>query len=148
MGAVANGVLEGGGEVIGVIIPSMNTLALAHDGITRMDVTPSMHARKARMHELSDGYIAMPGGYGTFDELFETLTWAQTGAHEKPVGLLDVRNYYTPLLAAIDHAVNEGFIFNEHRNALFSNSDPYMLLNSMTAYVHPHDAVKRWMREE
>jgi len=148
MGAVANGVLEGGGEVIGVIIPSMNTLALAHDGITRMDVTPNMHARKARMHELSDGYIAMPGGYGTFDELFETLTWAQTGAHEKPVGLLDVRNYYTPLLAAIDHAVSEGFIFSEHRNALFSNSDPNTLLNSMVAYIHPHDAVKRWMREE
>ena len=148
MGAVANGVLEAGGEVIGVIIPSMNTSALAHDGITRMDVTPNMHARKARMHELSDGYIAMPGGYGTFDELFETLTWAQTGAHEKPVGLLDVRNYYTPLLAAIDHAVSEGFIFSEHRNALFSNSDPNTLLISMAAYVHPHDAVKRWMRDE
>jgi len=148
MGAVANGVLEAGGEAIGVIIPSMNTHSLAHDGITRMDVTPDMHARKARMHELADGYIAMPGGYGTFDELFETLTWAQTGAHEKPVGLLNVRNYYAPLLSAIDHAVNEGFIFSEHRNALFSHSDPNMLLNSMAAYIHPHNAVKRWMREE
>jgi uncharacterized protein (TIGR00730 family) len=107
-----------------------------------------MHARKARMHELAEGYIAMPGGYGTFDELFETLTWAQTGAHEKPVGLLNVRDYYAPLLAAIDHAVNEGFIFHEHRNALFSASDPGILLDSMTAYVHPHEAVKRWMREE
>ena len=148
MGAVANGVLEAGGEAIGVIIPSMNTLALAHDGITRMDVTPDMHARKARMHQLADGYIAMPGGYGTFDELFETLTWAQTGAHEKPVGLLNVKNYYAPLLAAIDHAVSEGFIFSEHRNALFSNPDPNKLLDSMAAYIHPHDAVKRWMREE
>jgi len=148
MGAVANGVLDAGGEAIGVIIPSMNTLALAHDGITRMDVTPDMHARKARMHELADGYIAMPGGYGTFDELFETLTWAQTGAHEKPIGLLNVKNYYAPLLAAIDHAVSEGFIFSEHRNALFSNPDPNKLLDSMAAYIHPHDAVKRWMREE
>jgi len=148
MGAVANGVLEAGGEAIGVIIPSMNTLALAHDGITRMDVTPDMHARKARMHQLADGYIAMPGGYGTFDELFETLTWAQTGAHEKPVGLLNVKNYYAPLLAAIDHAVSEGFIFSEHRNALFSNPDPNKLLDSMAAYIHPHDAVKRWMRAE
>jgi len=147
MGAVADGVLEAGGEVIGIIIPSMHTKALAHDGITRMDVTPDMHARKARMHELSDGYIAMPGGYGTFDELFETLTWAQTGAHEKPVGLLDIRNYYTPLLAAIDHAVNEGFIFHEHRNALFGDPDPNKLLDMMSAYEHPHDAVKRWMRE-
>jgi uncharacterized protein (TIGR00730 family) len=148
MGAVAYGSLEAGGEVVGVIIPSMNNKALAHDGLTRMDVTPDMHARKARMHELADGYIAMPGGYGTFDELFETLTWAQTGAHEKPVGLLDVRNYYTPLLAAIDHAVSEGFIFREHRDSLYCNSDPNKLLDVMAGYSHPHDAVKRWMREK
>lgn len=148
MGAVADGVIEAGGEAIGVIIPSMNTAALAHDGLTRMDVTPDMHARKARMHELANGYIAMPGGYGTFDELFETLTWAQTGAHEKPVGLLDVKNYYAPLIAAIDHAVEEGFIFREHRNALFCESDPNRLLDAMAAYEHPHEAVKRWMREE
>jgi uncharacterized protein (TIGR00730 family) len=148
MGAIADGALAAGGEVIGVIIPSMNTKSLAHDGLTRMDVTPDMHARKARMHELADGYIAMPGGYGTFDELFETLTWAQTGAHEKPVGLLNARNYYIPLLAAIDHAVEEGFIFHEHRNALFCESDPNHLLDRMAEYEHPHAAVKRWMREE
>ena len=148
MGAVADGALSAGGEVIGVIIPSMNTKALAHDGLTRMDVSTNMHGRKARMHELADGYIAMPGGFGTFDELFETITWAQTGAHEKPVGLLDVRNYYTPLLTAIDHAVNEGFIFKEHRDALLCNSDANKLLDAMLEYVHPHAAVKRWMREE
>ena len=119
MGAVANGVLEAGGEVIGVIIPSMNTKSLAHDGLTRMEVPLTMHARKAKMHELADGYIALPGGFGTFDELFETVTWAQTGAHEKPVGLLNVRNYYAPLMAAIDHDVQEGFIFHEHRDVLF-----------------------------
>jgi len=148
MGAVADGALSAGGEVIGVIIPSMNTLALAHDGLTRMDVPPDMHARKARMHELAEGYIAMPGGFGTFDELFETITWAQTGAHEKPVGLLNVKNYYAPLLAAIDHAMGEGFIFREHREALFCESDPNKLLDAMAEYIHPHDAVKRWMREE
>lgn len=148
MGAVADGVLEADGSVIGVIIPSMNTKSLAHDGLTRMDVTPDMHARKARMHELADAYIALPGGFGTFDELFETVTWAQTGAHEKPVGLLNVRNYYAPLLAAIDHAVKEGFIFKEHRDALFCKSDPRQLLDAMAAYEHPHEAVKRWMREE
>lgn len=147
MGAVADGVLEAGGSVIGVIIPSMNTKPLAHDGLTRMDVTPDMHARKARMHELADAYIALPGGFGTFDELFETVTWAQTGAHEKPVGLLNVRNYYAPLLAAIDHAVQEGFIFQEHRDALFCDSDPNKLLDAMAEYNHPHEAVKRWMRE-
>jgi len=148
MGAVADGALSAGGEVIGVIIPSMNTPALAHDGLTRMDVAPDMHGRKAHMHELADGYIAMPGGFGTFDELFETVTWAQTGAHEKPVGMLDVRNYYIPLFAAIDHAVIEGFIFKEHRDALFLNSDPNQLLDAMAGYVHPHAAVKRWMRED
>jgi len=148
MGAVANGVLEAGGEVIGVIIPSMNTKALAHDGLTRMEVPLTMHARKAKMHELADGYIALPGGFGTFDELFETVTWAQTGAHEKPVGLLNIRNYYDPLMAAIDHAVQEGFIFQEHRDVLFLEEDPKVLIDRMERYEHPREAVKRWMREE
>jgi uncharacterized protein (TIGR00730 family) len=148
MGAVADGVLEAGGMVVGVIIPSMNTAALAHIGLTQMDVVEGMHARKARMHELSDGYIAMPGGLGTFDELFETITWAQTGAHEKPVGLFNVRNYYAPLLAAIDHAVSEGFIFPEHRDALFCEADPSVLIDKMAQYEHPREAVKRWLREE
>jgi hypothetical protein len=148
MGAVANGAVEAGGEVIGVIITSMNTVALAHTGLTRMDVTPDMHARKARMHELSDGFIALPGGYGTWDELFETITWSQTGTHEKPIGLLNVRDYYNPLLAAIDHAVAEGFVFSEHRKALCCESDPGQLLNAMEKYSHPREAVKRWMREE
>jgi uncharacterized protein (TIGR00730 family) len=148
MGEVADGVLEAGGDVIGVIIPSMNTTSLAHDGLTSMEVPLTMHARKARMHELADGYIALPGGFGTFDELFETVTWAQTGAHEKPVGLLNVKNYYAPLLAAIDHAVAEGFIFKEHRDALLLSSDPHQLLDAMAKYEHPHAAVKRWLREE
>jgi len=148
MGAVANGVLKAGGEVIGVIIPSMNTAALAHISLTQMDVVDGMHARKARMNELADGYIALPGGFGTFDELFETVTWAQTGAHEKPVGLLNVKKYYAPLLAAIDHAVQEGFIFQEHRDILFCDSDPNLLIDKMERYEHPHEAVKRWMREE
>ena len=148
MGAVANGVLKAGGEVIGVIIPSMNTKALAHDGLTRMEVPLTMHARKAKMHELADGYIALPGGFGTFDELFETVTWAQTGAHEKPVGLLNIRNYYAPLMAAIDHAVQEGFVFQEHRDVLFMEEDPNQLIDTMERYEHPHAAMKRWMREE
>jgi uncharacterized protein (TIGR00730 family) len=147
MGVVADSVLEAGGEVVGVIIPSMNTLALAHTGLTKMDVVEGMHARKARMHELAEGYIAMPGGFGTFDELFETVTWAQTGAHEKPVGLFNIRNYYAPLIAAIDHAVAEGFIFKEHREVLFCESDPHVLLDKMAQYQHPREAVRRWLRE-
>src|SRR5215216_3355111 len=148
MGAVADGILEAGGEVVGVIIPSMNTIALAYVGLTKMDVVDGMHARKARMHELADGYIALPGGLGTFDELFETVTWAQTGAHEKPVGLFNIRSYYAPLLAAIDHAVQEGFVFQEHRDVLYCDSDPNGLLDRMSRYEHPRAAVKRWMREE
>ena len=147
MGAVANGALDAGGEVIGVIIPSMNTGPLAHTRLTRMDVVPDMHARKARMHELADGYIAMPGGFGTWDELFEAITWAQTGAHEKPVGLLNVRDYYDLLFAAMDHAVAEGFIFSEHRKVICCEPDPEKLLSAMEKYEHPHEAVKRWLRE-
>jgi uncharacterized protein (TIGR00730 family) len=148
MGAVANGALAAGGQVIGVIIPSMHTDALAHAGLTRMDVVPEMHARKARMHELSDGYVALPGGFGTFDELFEAITWAQIGAHEKPVGLLNVNGYYAPLLAAIDHAVQEGFVLREHRDALHCEPDPAQLLDVMESHRHPREAVKRWLRQE
>ena len=148
MGALANGALSAGGTVIGVIITSMNTPALAHTGVTRMEVTAEMRSRKARMHELSDGFIALPGGFGTWDELFETLTWAQTGEHEKPVGLLNVKNFYAPLFAAIDHAVAEGFIFSEHRQAISLENEPAKLLESMRNYEHPHEAVKRWMKEE
>ncbi|GAB1470151.1 TIGR00730 family Rossman fold protein [Chloroflexota bacterium] len=148
MGEVANGALSAGGEVVGVIIPSMNTATLAHIGLTRMDVTPEMRSRKARMHELSDGFIALPGGFGTWDELFETITWAQTGGHEKAVGLLNVKNFYAPLFAAIDHAIAEGFIFQEHRQAISLETDPVKLLEAMRNYKHPREAVKRWMKEE
>ncbi len=147
MGAVADGTLEGGGEVIGVIIPSMHTDPLAHKGLTRMDVVDTMHARKARMHELSDGYVALPGGFGTMDELFETVTWAQVGEHEKPVGLLNVKDYYAPLIAALRHAVAEGFVFQEHLDAIAYEDDPNALLDAMQNHIHPHEAARRWMRE-
>ena len=148
MGAIANGALSAGGEVIGVIIPSMNNPALAHDGLTRMDVPPDMHARKARMHELAGGFIALPGVFGTFDELFETITWSQIGHHQKPIALFNIRNYFAPLLAALDHALEEGFIFKEHRASLCCDSDADKLLIAMLEYEHPHEAVKRWMRED
>ncbi len=148
MGAVADGALEAGGEVIGVMIPPMHTEALSHPTLTRMDMVPDMHARKARMHELSDAYIALPGGFGTFDELFEAITWGQIGAHEKPVGLLNVNEYYGPLLAAIDHAVREGFVLQEHRDALHCEADPATLLDRLNTHRHPHAAVRRWLRQE
>ena len=148
MGAVADGVLEAEGEAIGVINTSMNTPVLAYPGLTRMDVVPDLHARKARMHELADGYIALPGGFGTFDELFETLTWGQVGEHEKPVGLLNAKNYYTPLFATLQHAVREGFILQEHLNALVCEADPETLLATMGNHQPPHAATRRWMRED
>jgi hypothetical protein len=148
MGAVAEGVLEGHGRVFGVIVESMNTPALAHPGLTRLEVSATIHQRKARMYELAEGYIALPGGYGTLDELFETLTWAQIGVHQKPVGLLNVHGYYDPLLDMLDRAEREGFIFPEHRRALLCASDPDRLLDLMKDNRPSEEAVKRWMRQE
>jgi uncharacterized protein (TIGR00730 family) len=148
MGDVADGTLDAGGEVIGVITEAMNTPALAHPGLTRLEVTPTIHERKARMYELAEGYIALPGGFGTLDELFETVTWAQIGLHEKPIGLLNTRRYYDPLLAMVDHAQKEGFIFPEHLQIMVSAATPEELLKAMESHQHPTEAVKRWMRED
>lgn len=148
MGAVADGAIEAGGKVWGVIPKIFDTPQLAHKSLTHYEVTDNMHTRKARMADLADGFIALPGGFGTFDELFETLTWGQVGEHQKPVGLLNVNNYYAALLATLKHAVGEGFIFQEHLDALACETDPEKLLNVMGDYQHPHDAVKKWMRED
>ena len=148
MGAVADGALEAGGKVTGVIVESMNTPALAHMGLTRLEVTPTIHERKARMYELAEGYIALPGGFGTFDELFETITWGQIGMHEKPIGLLNVRNYFEPLMAMVMHAEKEGFVFPEHRKMLCLADTPQELLACMGKHQHPTEAVKRWMRQD
>ena len=147
MGALADSVVDSGGEVIGVIVESMNTLELAHTRLTQLEVMATIHQRKARMYELADGYIALPGGYGTLDELFETLTWAQIGEHCKPVGLLNVNGYYDSLLAMLDRALEEKFLFPEHRRALLCDSQPEELLDAMIAFQPPLEAVKRWMRQ-
>ena len=148
MGRVADGTLDGGGEVIGVIVTSMNTPSLAHPGLTRLDVAETIHERKARMYQLSDGYIALPGGFGTLDELFETLTWAQIGEHNKPVGLLNVGDYYKSLLNFIENAEKEKFIFPEHRQSLVCSSNPDELLDNFQKHVYPVEAVRRWMRQD
>ena len=148
MGAVADGSLTAGGKVFGVIVESMNTPALAHYGLTRLEVTETIHQRKARMYELAEGYIALPGGFGTFDELFETITWGQIGLHNKPIGLLNVRGYYDPLIQMLDQAVSEGFIYPEHRNMLCIASDPQTLIDQMHKHEHPTEAVERWMRQD
>ena len=148
MGALADSVMDGGGKAIGVIVETMNTHKLAHTRLTRMEVTPTIHQRKKRMYELADGYVALPGGYGTLDELFETLTWAQIGEHSKPVGLLNVDGYYDALLAMLDRALEEKFLFPEHRRALLCASDPDALLDAMSGYSPQAEAVKRWMTQD
>ena len=148
MGALADSVLASGGQAIGVITESMNTPELAHIHLTRLEVTATIHQRKARMYALADGYLALPGGYGTLDELFETLTWAQIGEHHKPVGLLNVGGYYNPLLEMLDRAVKEKFLFPEHRASLCCATEPEKLLDAMEAYIYPQEAVQRWMKQE
>ncbi len=128
MGVVADAVLAGGGHVTGVIPDRLATRELLHPGAQEMFVVPTMHARKAKMTELADAFVAMPGGYGTFDELFEAITWAQLGYHHKPIGLLNVAEFFNPLLQMVRHAVNEGFIHSRHEQLIVSAACPAELL--------------------
>ena len=131
MGVIADAVLASGGEVIGVIPESMVARELAHTGLTQLQVVSGMHARKARMAELADAFIALPGGYGTFEELFEVITWAQLGIHHKPIGLLNVAGYFNALKALVDHAIAEGFIRAEYWHLLTMADDANTLLEML-----------------
>jgi uncharacterized protein (TIGR00730 family) len=137
MGAVADAVLQSGGEVIGVIPRVLVEREIAHRGLTELRVVETLHERKALMAELSDGFIALPGGAGTLDELFEAWTWAQLGLHRKPVGLLNVAGYYDALAGFLDHARDAGFLNAEHRGMLVIESDPLELLTRFAAYQPP-----------
>lgn len=147
MGAVADGVLQRGGKVIGVNVRSMHTKELTHNGLSEMIITETMQRRKMKMFELSDAFVALPGGFGTFDELFETITWAQIGEHEKPIGLLNVKNYYDPMWAMLTRAREEGFIFKEHIDMLCNSDDIEKLLNCLSAHTPNRTAVDRWMKQ-
>jgi uncharacterized protein (TIGR00730 family) len=147
MGAVANGALENGGEVIGVIPEIFNTPRLAHQGLSELEIVEDMHQRKARLIEMSDAFIALPGGFGTLEELFEVLTWAQIGLHRKPVGLLNTRQYFDPLIAMINQANSEGFIYHEHQNLFTAAGEPGTLLDALTNHIHP-DGLERWLTRE
>jgi len=135
MGVIADAVLAGGGEVIGVIPESMVARELAHTGVTQLHVVPGMHERKARMATFADAFIALPGGYGTFEELFEVITWAQIGLHRKPIGLLNVAGYFDALRALVEHAIAEGFIRSEHRHLLTIADDPAALLDTFGSTI-------------
>jgi uncharacterized protein (TIGR00730 family) len=128
MGILADAVLEGGGEAIGVMPEALVARELAHPRLTRLHIVPSMHARKALMVELADAFIALPGGFGTWDELCEVITWSQLGLHDKPYGLLDVQGYYRPLFAMFDHALEEGFITSSQRAEVHRNESADALL--------------------
>ncbi|NOX63811.1 MAG: TIGR00730 family Rossman fold protein [Chloroflexi bacterium] len=139
MGALADAALEAGGRVIGVIPESMNVPNVVHEGLSELHVMADMHTRKALMGSLSDAFIALPGGLGTLDELFETLTWSQLGYRPKPVGALNVAGYYDPLIALIDHAVEHGFIRPQHRHVLAVATSPRDLLDKLQRFRHPHE---------
>ncbi|MFN0120119.1 MAG: TIGR00730 family Rossman fold protein [Blastocatellia bacterium] len=146
MKTIADTMLLSGAEVTGVIPHSMVRWEVAHEGLTTLHVVDSMHERKALMAELSAGFIALPGGMGTFDELCEILTWAQLGIHRKPVGLLNVEGYYDPLLAMFDHAAAEGFIKPAHRALLLTADHPDTLLDLLAA--HQPGAGAQWVARE
>jgi uncharacterized protein (TIGR00730 family) len=143
MGAVADAALDAGGEVIGVIPRALQLRELAHARLTSLQVVSSMHERKARMAELADAFIALPGGMGTLEEFAEVVTWAQLGLHERPMGLLDVDGYYRPLIAFFDGAVEQGFVKPDHRRMIHLEADPVRLLERFAQYRPPR--VEKWI---
>jgi uncharacterized protein (TIGR00730 family) len=143
MGAVAEGALQNGGKVIGVIPHFLRTKEVAHEELTEMVLTDTMHERKLKMHELSDGIIAMPGGWGTMEELFEMMTWAQLGLHQKPIGILNANGFYEPLLALLHTMTEEGFLKEVYRDMVVVSEDIFELLEKMENYVAPE--VPKWI---
>jgi hypothetical protein len=135
MGALADAALDEGGEVIGVMPRALLTREIAHPSITRIHLVTSMHRRKALMSSLSDGFLTLPGGYGTLEEFFETLTWAQLGLHTKPCALLDIAGFWDPLLAMIETQISEGFVPEEHLRLILSGDDPDEILDRMAAFI-------------
>lgn len=143
MGAIADSVLEAGGKVVGVMPDFLVEKEVAHEGLTAMHVVDSMNDRKQLMGELSDGFIALPGGFGTLDEFFEVVTWTQLNMHTKPCGLLDVEGYYRKLADFLDHAAAEQFIHITHRSMILVDDDPDALLAKLASFQAP--VVKKWL---
>jgi uncharacterized protein (TIGR00730 family) len=137
MGVLADHALAAGGALVGVIPHGLAARELAHPGVADMRVVPTMHARKALMAELADAFVALPGGIGTFEELFEIVTWGQLGIHRKPVGVLNVAGYYDPLVSLLDHAVAEGFVSTANRRLVVVDEDGERLLDRLAAHEPP-----------
>jgi uncharacterized protein (TIGR00730 family) len=147
MGVLADTVLEAGGKVIGVIPQALVEKELAHTRLTERHIVTTMHERKALMADLADGFVALPGAYGTADELFEVLTWAQLGLHAKPIGLLDHDGFFGPLLAWLEHTVHEGFLTQRHRDLLLTAEDPERLLDLLASH-RPASVSPKWISEQ
>lgn len=143
MGAVADAALAAGGRVLGVIPHAIEQRELAHRGVSELHVVGSMHERKALMNEQSDAFLALPGGLGTYEELFEVLSWAQLGIHRKPIAILNVAGYFDPLLAMLDHALRENFLRPEHHALLLHGEDLDDLLARMADYEST--IVEKWL---
>lgn len=143
MGVLADAALEAGGRVVGVIPGFLNIKEVAHEGVSELITVSSMHERKALIYEISDGFIALPGGFGTLDELFETLTWGQLGLHRKPVGIFNINGYFSDVLKAIDSMVREGFLKEINRNMVLESDRIGELLERMETYQAP--SVPKWI---
>ena len=143
MGVVADATLEAGGDVTGVIPHALVAREIAHRGVTRMHVVNSMHERKAMMAELADGFVAMPGGFGTLEEFCEAVTWTQLGVHQKPCGLLNIDGFYDALLAFFAHALDQQFLRPTHSQIVIADHDPERLLDRVCAWRPP--SVTRWI---
>ncbi|KMY53752.1 lysine decarboxylase [Bacillus sp. FJAT-27231] len=137
MGAVADAVLEAGGQVIGVMPSFLDEKEISHKNLSQLIIVESMHERKAKMAELADGFIALPGGPGTLEEFFEIFTWAQLGLHQKPCGLLNINHYYTPLVTLFNHMAEEQFLQEKYRAMAIVDADPEGMLNQFTTYQPP-----------
>ncbi len=146
MGAVANAVLEAGGEAIGVIPKSLAVKEVAHDNLSELHIVASMHERKAMMAELADGFIALPGGWGTLEEIFEILTWAQLGFHDKPCGLLNIKGYYDGLIGFLENSFEQEFVNPLYRPMLMTDEGPSSLLDQFANYKAPR--VRKWVGED
>src|SRR5579863_4621919 len=143
MGVIADAVLDAGGEVVGVIPDALATKELLHVRVSDMRRVRDMHERKAVMAELADAFIALPGGFGTFEELFEVITWAQLGFHRKNIGLLNVDGYFDPLVELVDHAIRAEFIKSSHRDLIVLEREPALLLDRLATHQMPQ--VRRWL---
>ncbi len=146
MGKIADTVMLNGGRVIGVIPKALAEKEVEHGGLTELNVVDSMHRRKAMMEELSDGFIALPGGFGTFEELCEIITWAQLGFHNKPCGFLNIQGYYDPLVELFDKATDEGFVREEHRKLVIIEDEIDEMYKRMKSYQPP--ALEKWLEKD